>query len=397
MVPLNNDNYYSIVFERHGGIGDVAFTSAVLRYFRFHEDKIINAAGKPLKIIYSTQKRNWFLLDNLQVNGKRIIDEKIDLFPLSYPRRGLINSNGESYSSKDYKIPIWLYDDVEASYNQRYVSYPHKNIVDDGFVGECVKNLNSLKYKPDVCCSFFEIIERNAIGNFKNAYDYHFEWAGIDPDTVSPEDKLPVYSIRDREAKDAEKILKHCPGANKFRIGVQIHSSSLPRTWDKFDKLLLALCGKYPYAAVYSFGDPHAQVLELVPQERPRNYMPLAGKSHGDGRLWASLIGGMDLLVSVDSGALHIAGALGIPLVGIFSTVRAFTRIQYYKNAVGVDSKYHCSPCHHIGLQCLNSVPVPGQHFKPSLNIAGKNSAYPCLASITVDEVMAAVEQLIGR
>lgn len=351
---------YKIILERHGGIGDTAMVVPIARYLRKHENIIIDANGKPLEIIWSTQKRNWFLLDNLAIGGKKIVNRKIEKFPLQW---------------KLY----W------------------KTVEDQNFIAECKKNIASLDFVPDATISFFEAIERCNLSDYKNCYDWHFEWIGIDPETIPVEDKRPYYYVKEAEKKQAEKLFKPCPGSNYLRIGVQMHASSLPRTWDKFDKLLIALCSKYPKAAVYSLGDPVAQILELSPGERPRNYLPLAGRTHGDGRLWGALIADLDLLVTVDSGALHLAGATGVPVVGIFSTVPSWTRMKHFSNSIGIDSKYHCAPCFHIGLECQNSVPVMGKTWKPSLSIRGKNSAYPCLASITVDEVMSAVEQLIGH
>lgn len=355
---MQYEDTWNMIIERHGGIGDMLACQPILRYLRKYENKIVDANGKPLRLILSTQKRNWFLTDNFHLNGKKIINERIDLFPLQWRLH-------------------W------------------KNVDDQNFINECKKNIASLKFRPDAVVSYFEAIERCSLSNYKNWYDWHYEWIGISPDTVSKEDKLPYYYVKDNEKKQAEKLLKHCPGYNKMRIGVQMHASSLPRTWDKFDKLLLALCSKYPQTAVYSMGDPVAQILELSPGERPRNYLPLAGKTHGDGRLWGACISMLDLLVTVDSGALHLAGATGVPVVGIFSTVPSYTRMQYYKNAIGIDSKYHCAPCFRVGMECAKTVPTTGESFRPSLSIRGRNHSYPCLASITVEEVIEAVSKLI--
>lgn len=377
-----SESDFIYVAERHGGIGDVAWVTPVLRYFKLHEDKIEGINGRNLKIVFSTQARNHFLLENSNwANGKRVIDLKIDSFPLAFPRRKEIIIPSPTEGTEPEKRIIEV------------ISLPHKDIEDAGFVNLCKENVKKLTFKPDVICSLYESVERNLDSQNVNVYDYHFWWMGIDPDTVSDEDKLPCYTVREREAKDAEKIVKNCKG--KFRIGIQMHSSSLPRTWDKGDKLIFALAKKYPDVAIYSFGDAHAQILEPSPHERPRNYMPLAGKTSNNGRLWAAVLSRMNLIISVDSGALHLAGALRIPLVGIFSTVKGINRIGYYKNAVAVDSKHHCSNCGHIGMSCLNSVPMPGKEYIPSLSIVGSNRAYPCLASITVDEVVAAVEKLI--
>ena len=350
----NEKPHFTVVFERHGGIGDVLFTTPVLRYYRKHG--LIDADDRPLRFIFCTQKRNHFILENLCIDGQKLIDEKItDRFPLQW-------------------------------------RLPHKTVEDESFISACKENLKKFKTSPDAVISFFEAIERNDAANLVNAYDWHLQWAGIDPLKLSSEEKRPVYIRREQEIKAARKMINSNPGWP--RIAVQMHASSLPRTWDKNDRLLKALCAKYPKAAIFSLGDISAQILELYPGERPPNYMPLAGK-HQDGRLWGALIGEMNLLISVDSAGLHLAGALGVPAVGIFSTVPGWTRIRDYRTSIAIDSKYECAPCFRIGMECGKSVPTPGIEYQPAMNIRGKNEAYPCLGSITVEEVMEAVEKVL--
>lgn len=348
---MSDENSFHIVFERHGGVGDVLFTTPVLRYYR--NCPIPQAGDRPVKITFSTQERNAFLFKW----GERLIDRRIELFPLQYR----------------------LY---------------HKNIDDQEFVRQCGENQAKLRPPADATISFFEAVERNDLANHINVYDWHLEWAGIDPKAMKPEEKCPIYTTKPKEDTQAEKILSRLRG--NLRIGVQMHSSSLPRTWDKNDRLITALCRKYPQASVYSFGDPTAQILEPSDYEREKNYMPLSGATKDDRRLWAAMIGAMDLLVTVDSAAMHIAAALDVPLVGLFSTVPGWTRMRYYRNAVAIDSSYPCAPCFRIGMECGRSVPTPGVDWVPSMNIRGKNETYPCLASISVEEVMAGVEEVLS-
>lgn len=348
---------FNLIIERHGGVGDCLMASPIVRHFRHYPP--LQAEGRKLRIIFSTQKRNHFLFEHTPwgPDGTRCVDEKVELFPIQWRLH-------------------------------------HRDVEDQGFIEQCRANLSKIPYKPDAVISFFEAIERNPASDRKNAYDYHFEWIGLDPAEIPGDWKRPLYTPRPRELGAAQKLLAPCPGSKHKRIAVQMHASSLPRTWDKMDRLIRALCRRYPDAAVYSLGDPHAAILEPAPWERERNYMPLCGKTFGDGRLWGAIIASMDLLVGVDSGALHLAGALGVPLVGIFSTVPAWTRIKYYRDAVGIDSRHACAPCFRIGMTCGMSTPTPGQDFIPSMDLRGKNHAYPCLASIGVDEVMESVGKI---
>ena len=354
------DEPYHIVFERHGGVGDVLFTTPVLRYYRTHpvEQAAANGFGtdRPLRITFSTQQRNDFIFRGRE----RLIDERIELFPLQYRLH-------------------------------------HKTVDDAAFVRQCRENQAKIRRRPDAIISFFEAVERNDFANHINVYDWHLQWAGIDPESVKPGAKRPAYQISPKESDRAERILSRCPGAENFRIAIQMHASSLPRTWDKNDRLIKAICRRWPEIAVYSFGDEVARMLELTPPERPSNYMPLCGATKEDRRLWAAMIGGMNLLITVDSGAMHIAGALGIPLVGLFSTVPGWTRLKYYYQAIAIDSDCSCAPCFRIGMECARSIPTPGIDWIPSMNIRGKNETYPCLSNIGVEQVMAAVEKQVEQ
>jgi ADP-heptose:LPS heptosyltransferase len=58
-------------------------------------------------------------------------------------------------------------------------------------------------------------------------------------------------------------------------------------------------------------------------------------------------IAGLDLLVGIDSGLLHIAGAVGTPTVGIFGPIDATLRLPPESPALGVAGNVPCLGCHH--------------------------------------------------
>ncbi|MBS0630854.1 MAG: glycosyltransferase family 9 protein [Verrucomicrobia bacterium] len=55
----------------------------------------------------------------------------------------------------------------------------------------------------------------------------------------------------------------------------------------------------------------------------------------------------IDLLVGIDSGLLHIAGAVGTPVVGLFGAVSPELRLPLESPAWGVTSDVPCLGCHH--------------------------------------------------
>jgi len=54
----------------------------------------------------------------------------------------------------------------------------------------------------------------------------------------------------------------------------------------------------------------------------------------------------LDFFVGVDSGPLHIAGALGVPGYGVFPMYSSDIRLKYYPTLEGIDvpEAYHSKP-----------------------------------------------------
>ncbi len=85
------------------------------------------------------------------------------------------------------------------------------------------------------------------------------------------------------------------------------------------------------------------------------------------------------LLVTNDSGLMHIASALKIKVVAIFgSTVKEFGFFPYGTKSIVVEKPISCRPCSHIGRS-----KCPKGHFN-------------CMLSIQVDDVFKACEKIIS-
>jgi len=93
----------------------------------------------------------------------------------------------------------------------------------------------------------------------------------------------------------------------------------------------------------------------------------------------AALIDKSSLLVSGDSGVLHIAVGLGKPTVSLFGASNIKKWAPRGDRHIVINSNLHCSPCTRFG-------------YTPK---CAKNAK--CMADITVEEVVVAVEKLIGN
>ena len=101
----------------------------------------------------------------------------------------------------------------------------------------------------------------------------------------------------------------------------------------------------------------------------------------------AALLERCALYVGNDSGPAHIAAAVGIPTVTIHgpsSPGRTAPRGAGEELHVAVSASFPCSPCRE---RFFDECPSP-----PSAD-----GRPPCLAAVTVDEVAAAVERVLGR
>lgn len=73
----------------------------------------------------------------------------------------------------------------------------------------------------------------------------------------------------------------------------------------------------------------------------------------------ASVCARMDVIISPDTGVLHIAGALKKKAVGLFGPINPQTRISYYKNTVAIFpvGELPCIPCHDVPGACDHDRP----------------------------------------
>ena len=97
-----------------------------------------------------------------------------------------------------------------------------------------------------------------------------------------------------------------------------------------------------------------------------------------------SLVGAADYVISVDSAAFHIAGGLGIPMVGVFSWADGKVYGKYYDKWKLVqkhrDEGWDCGPCYNWG-ECQKC------HHKQVRK--------PCITELTAEEILAALDEVM--
>jgi len=96
-----------------------------------------------------------------------------------------------------------------------------------------------------------------------------------------------------------------------------------------------------------------------------------------------ALLKACDLLVAIDSGPIHIAGAVGTPVVGLFGAVNPKFRMPPDSPGKALVGNVPCLYCNHRN---------PVGHWK-------ENCPYEiaCMKAITVDEVFQAVKEILEK
>jgi heptosyltransferase-2 len=145
----------------------------------------------------------------------------------------------------------------------------------------------------------------------------------------------------------ADDILKkHHIGQNSVTIGIAPGATYGPaKMWfpERFAAVADRLVDDFS-AHILLFGsDNDRDRAERVQQSSNNMFLNLAGNTSLKEAL--ALISRCDLFISNDSGLMHVAGALGIPLVAIFGSTNPVTTSPIGKKSIILRKDVSCSPC----------------------------------------------------
>ncbi|MGZ3634110.1 MAG: lipopolysaccharide heptosyltransferase II [Parachlamydiaceae bacterium] len=175
----------------------------------------------------------------------------------------------------------------------------------------------------------------------------------------------PRLHITEEEANTAHELLalKGIPSENRFILGINpgaAYGSAkcwLPERFVEVTKQLLQRDNLY----VLYFGDPSgAPLVETICDQLPfERVINLAGKTSL--RELLALINCCSLFLTNDSGPMHIASALGVPLVALFGSTDD-TRTGPYNGGLVIHKHVECSPCYKrecpIDFRCMTRISV---------------------------------------
>jgi ADP-heptose:LPS heptosyltransferase len=170
-------------------------------------------------------------------------------------------------------------------------------------------------------------VEFNATDHMADAF---LNAAGIDSKTIGDFYKRPEYHMPKRKTTVSPKT------GGKLRIGIQAKASARCRTSTRIGDYAYELI-KLGYE-VYLFGSYKEATCEI---EGVVNMCEEDLKLHETAQWMKSC----DAMVTMDSGLMHIAGALQIPTIALFSVINADLRVRYTPFTIGIQSRAPCAPC----------------------------------------------------
>lgn len=153
---------------------------------------------------------------------------------------------------------------------------------------------------------------------------------------IPVEDKSLILKLTNREINIAKTFLID---NDKKHIGIAIKTCSPYRNWpiDRFYNLARMLQDNYNVYILDGAKDIYFDDLKLV--KNLTNCFTI--------REISAFVKNLDLLVTLDSGLLHIAGALDIKTIALFGMIPSKLRTSYYKNCQVIEHEHPCpEPCY---------------------------------------------------
>lgn len=192
---------------------------------------------------------------------------------------------------------------------------------------------------------------------------------------------LKIVVTPEDEQYAAEFLTNRGVGRDEFLFGFHTYSSTFKnmhrKCWDRknFAALITRLSAVHPVARFLLFSGPHDdEVTKYIVGQVGDRVIPVRESNL---RHVAAILKRCRMFVSNDSGPMHLAAAVGVPVVALFGPTNAQRLHPWSKQHVVVRRDLPCSPCFEYSTQPL-SCPA--------------KLDYACLSEISVDEVFTAIQ-----
>ena len=145
------------------------------------------------------------------------------------------------------------------------------------------------------------------------------------------------------------------------------------KLWDmaKFSRLADSLIEKFKATVIFTGGPADREYIDSIIAGMGFTAENLAGKTTL--KVLGALYEKSDLLVSTDTGPMHLGAAVGIPVVALFGPTAPWRTGPFGPGHKVIRTKIDCSPC-----------------FKRQCNTS------TCMKNISVDQVLAGIGEING-
>ena len=224
-------------------------------------------------------------------------------------------------------------------------------------------------------------IERNPAARTKHMTDLYASIAGLPEDF---DNKLPDYRVSGNEEIWSKEAYPRTPGLP--RVVIQVGTSSVARTYHRnaMGMVVKQLLNKSWEIYLIGGRNPNGTPEVEVPFLPGLKNLCLADLSF---RQSAAVVDQCDAFIGSDSAFLHVAGALGVPAVGLYGPFPWQLRTAYCPTTVALQGTGPCAPCfHHAIANKQNDFPVncPSAH----------KGFCEVLAGITPDKIVHKIEKI---
>lgn len=176
-----------------------------------------------------------------------------------------------------------------------------------------------------------------------NIYRLLARWVNLD----IPEDELyPIQNPDKNNLQYVQSILNKWELKEKFMI-LQLRANTIMRTpRPEFQLKVLNEILAHDIPVVFvDAPDQKIKIADLIwKSDKPQMCFDFSPYSKHMGYA-AAVTYLSNMVVSVDTGLIHIASALGIPTYGIYGPFPGYIRLETYKKCEWADAKADCAPC----------------------------------------------------
>jgi len=207
--------------------------------------------------------------------------------------------------------------------------------------------------------AYFEgLIEGSREAEEFNAYDLFIKSVGYDPKEVPAADKIPHININAYALFRVGEVFDKQFKNGRPRVGIQAMTSTSirnypPSLWPAVAEKLI----KRGFDVYFLGSTAQSHMIGNLCEAVGANCYNGVFEKLVDSLALASQ---MNYFIGPDSLFIHVAGALGRPVVGIYGPFKSALRMQYFKSAIGIDVEVGCSPCFmHGHFPCYKGDPSP--------------------------------------